>query len=228
MTTPLLSLPTEAAVSPALAAALPRVNLLPPEIVERQRFRKVQAGLGAGLGVVAALVIAAYGVTAGSVSDARQDLAVATAEGARLQTEQQAYADAPAVQAKLKSEKALLAAAMGQDVRWSQYLRDIALLMPNGVWLTDVSVVQAGAGAGASDAAGQGVASIVFSGKATSQNAVAGWLDALATEPGFSDPFFTNSTSALDPQLGRTVVTFSSTVTVTSEALSHRYDSTGS
>ena len=30
------------------AAPLPRVNLLPPEIAEHRRFRRIQVGLGAG------------------------------------------------------------------------------------------------------------------------------------------------------------------------------------
>ena len=222
------------ALSAARAAALPRVNLLPREVVERQQFRKVQVGLGAGVGLVTALVLATYAASTGQVSDAREDLAVATARTAQLQSDQHAYANAPAVEAKLQAETALVAQAMGQDVRWSRYLHDIAVLMPSGVWLTDLSIAQTGSGAAAADAtataaaAPAGVATITFSGKATSQDAVAGWLDALGTEPEFTDAYFTDSTSAEDAEFGRDVVTFSSTVTVTSEALSHRYDSTGS
>ncbi|NHC46011.1 PilN domain-containing protein [Motilibacter aurantiacus] len=241
MTTPtFLSAETaDTAVSAARAAVLPRVNLLPPEILEQQRFRRVQAGLGAGLGLVAALVVAGYALSAGSVSDARQDLAAARSEGAQLQSAQQEYADVPQVEADLKAESALLAQAMGRDVRWSQYLRDIGVIVPKGVWLTEVSIVQPEAGAAtATDAAGTPatgsavtsapVATITFTGKATSQDAVAGWLDALSGEPGFADPYFTNSQSAVDAELGRTLITFSSSVNVTAEALSHRYDSTGS
>ena len=55
-------------------ATLPRVNLLPPEIEEQRRFRKVQIGLGAGVvaavGVVGALTLLA----SGAVGDAQHRL----------------------------------------------------------------------------------------------------------------------------------------------------------
>jgi Tfp pilus assembly protein PilN len=222
---------TPQTLTPAVARALPQINLLPPEIAERQQFRKVQTRLGVGVGIVTVAVLGAYVLSGGQVSDAARGLEQARVEGATLQSSQAAYAEAPQVEAQLAQESALLAQALGQDVRWSQYLRDVAVLTPKDVWLTDVSVAQAeplaADATGATTSVDSPIATITFTGKALSQNSVAGWLDALATEPGFTDATFTNSTLAQDAELGRPIVTFSSTVSVTSEALSHRYDSTG-
>jgi hypothetical protein len=51
---------------------------------------------------------------------------------------------------------------------------------------------------------------------------VATWLDVLARQPGMSDAYF--SSSKKKDVGAKTVVDFSSTATVTDEALSHRYD----
>ncbi|MGH8938093.1 MAG: hypothetical protein ACRDV2_01960, partial [Actinomycetes bacterium] len=51
-------------------ATLPRVNLLPPEIEEQRRFRRVQAGLGGAVAVAVALVAAGFVMANSEVSSA--------------------------------------------------------------------------------------------------------------------------------------------------------------
>ncbi len=54
---------------------------------------------------------------------------------------------------------------------------------------------------------------------------VAAWLESLATQEGYADPTLADSTAG---KVGdRPVVTFTSTVTLTSEALSQRWTTEG-
>ena len=66
-----------------------------------------------------------------------------------------------------------------------------------------------------------GVGTVTFTGVGFSHDDVAVWLESLAKQKGYTNPYFTNSTKAL---IGtRSTVNFSSTVTMTSAALSGRY-----
>jgi Tfp pilus assembly protein PilN len=207
-------------------ATLPRVNLLPPEIEEQRRFRKVQAGLGAGvvaaLGVVGALTLLANG----AVSNAQSDLDEATARGSQLKAQQAQYAEVPVVYAQVEAAEAQLGQAMGKEVRWSYFLNDLSLKIPGKVWLTSMTVAQDvdSAVAAAPDPTtyiSPGVGTVTFAGAGTRHNDVAAWLDALAKQKGLTQPYFTSSTQeAIGTQ---SAVVFSSQATITEEALSGRY-----
>lgn len=213
-------------------STLPRVNLLPPEIEEQRRFRKVQAGLGAGVlaavGVVAALTLLA-GV---AVNNAQSDLDDATARQAQLQAQQAQYAEVPIVYAQVEAAEAQLTLAMGKEVRWSYFLNDLSLKVPGKVWLTSMTVTQdvdVAAAATADPAAlpgtgtylTAGMGTVAFQGKGYGHNDVAAWLDALAKQKGIIQPYFTNS--AKEAIGSESVVSFTSQATITEQALSGRY-----
>src|SRR5690242_19946726 len=110
--------------------ALPRVNLLPPEIAEGRRLRRIQLGLGGAVlgavGVVALLYVGAVG----GVSSAQSDLDAATAKHSALQAQTAKYREVTAVYARAAAAQTLLTQAMGQEVRYSQLLNDLSLSVP--------------------------------------------------------------------------------------------------
>jgi Tfp pilus assembly protein PilN len=208
---------------------MPRVNLLPPEIREAATFRRFQlAMVAAGVGAVAivgALTFAAHQ----SVSHAKTDLAAAQAQQTSLQSQLAGLQSVRDVYSQVAAKKAMLAQAMGSEIRWSYYLTDLSLKIPQNVWLTNVTATeQATASPAATPAAAPaagvvpaGIGSVAFTGVAFSHDDVATWLDALAKERGFTNAYFTNSTkAAIGP---KSVVNFSSSVTLTQAALSGRY-----
>jgi len=201
---------------------LPRVNLLPPEIPERARFRRIQMGLGGGLLATLGVVTALYVGAVGSVNDAQDELTAATATGASLQAETAKYADVQAVYAKAEAAQVMLTRAMGEEVRYSRFLNDLSLTIPDNVWLKNVTFAQAPVppGVGATE---PGVGTVTFTGVAYDHDDVAVWLESLAKQKGYTNPYFTSSTKALIGK--RETVNFTSTVTMTSAALSGRYTS---
>jgi Tfp pilus assembly protein PilN len=211
-------------------ATLPRVNLLPPEIGEQRRFRKVQAGLGAGVLAAVGVVVALTLLASAAVSDAQGDVDAATAERAQLQEQQAQYAEVPLVYAQVEAAEAQLGQAMGKEVRWSYFLNDLSLKVPGKVWLTSMTVTQnvedaAAAAVVAVPATGTylttGIGTVTFQGNGYAHNDVAAWLDALAKQKGLTQAYFSNSTKE---KIGtERAVTFTSQATVTEEALSKRY-----
>ena len=200
--------------------ALPKVNLLPPEIAESARFRKVQLGLGGGvlaaIGVVAMLYVGA----SSSLSEANTELAASQSTGAQLQAETVKYNDVTAVYAQAAAAEAMLTQAMGQEVRYSQFLNDLSLTVPDNVWVKNVSFVQTAAPP-ALGSTEPGIGTVTFTGVGFKHDDVAVWLESLAKQKGYANPYFSSSTEVL---IGtRKTVDFSSTVTLTSDALSKRY-----
>ena len=199
---------------------LPRVNLLPPEIAETARFRRITYGLGGGLlcavGVVALLFVAA----SSAVSEAGTEVETATAQNTALQAETARFADVQAVYGRAAAAQAMLTTAMGEEVRYSQYLNDLSLTVPENVWVKNVTFAQVPAPTVAGSTT-PGIGTVTFTGVGFKHDDVAVWLDSLAKQKGYVNPYFTTSTRAL---LGnRKIVNFTSTVTLTADALSGRY-----
>lgn len=203
------------------------VNLLPPEIEQERRFRRVQVGLGAGvvgsLGVVAALFILA----SSQVGAAQDDLDVSKARTTKLEAQAAEYSQVPLVYSQVEAARAQLELAMGKEIRWSYYLNDLSLKTPSKVWLTTMAVAANEAAPGAVAAGpdtsyiGPGLGIVNFEGMALKHNDVAAWLDSLAKQKGYDQPYFTDST---EEKLNDTIVVrFKSQVTITEDALSKRY-----
>lgn len=227
---------TGAAVVPA-----PSVNLMPPEIAEAQRFRRFQLAMGAVVIGAVAVVGLLYVGARHSVTDAQNRVDVAQAQQASLNRQVSQLQFVATAYKQVSDAKSLLSEAMGSEIRWSYYLEDLSLRIPDQVWLTNMAITSGATGsptATAPTAAGgtaatpaviappDQVATITFTGVALSHDDVAHWLTAIAAEKGWSDPYVTSiSESKIGPT---TVYDWSGTVDVTSSALSNRYTKSGS
>ena len=199
---------------------LPKVNLLPPEIAEQARFRKVQMGLAGGVLAAVGVVALLYVGASSSLSDANTELETATATGSQLQAETAKYKDVTAVYAAAAAAEAMLTQAMGEEVRYSQFLNDLSLTVPENVWIKNVSFAQA-AVPPALGSTEPGIGTVTFTGVGFKHDDVAVWLESLAKQKGYVNPYFSSSTEALVGT--RKTVNFTSTVTLTPDALSKRY-----
>jgi Tfp pilus assembly protein PilN len=207
---------------------LPHVNLLPPEIAEGRRFRRLQVGLGAVVVVAAGVVVALYSAAAAQVGEAEAELAESRAQNATLQAKAAEYAHVPQTYAEVDAAQTQLEQAMGREVRWSYYLNDLSLTIPEHVWLTSMTVTSVdpapldpAAGAAPAAAVAGPVAQVAFAGKAYAHDDVATWLDTVAEQYGYEDPYFSVSQLTLDEDLR--YVEFDSSVTVNADALSGRW-----
>jgi Tfp pilus assembly protein PilN len=209
-------------------AALPRVNLMPPEIAEAARFRRLQLAMGGAVVVSGVLVAGLYTHAKSGVSTAQVAVTEAQTQQVSLQAKLTSLASVEQTQATVAAKQALLQQAMGQEIRWSYVLNDLSYRIPNQVWLTGVTASETAASPnGAASVPTEpgttltGLGTVTFSGVAFDHDDVANWLDSMAKEKGFAQPTFSSSTeSAIGT---RSVVDFGSTVVVDQNALSNRY-----
>jgi Tfp pilus assembly protein PilN len=205
----------------------PRVNLLPPEIAERNTLRRAQlAMVGTGLAAVAVVGVM-YTQASAKVSSAEHAKTEAVAENARLTNQLGQLQNVRDTYAQVDVANKSIATAMQYDVHWSQYLQDVTLYIPENVWLNTMQVKltppQAGPGASASGDAvlDPGLGTVTVTGTALTRDDVASWLETVGKQKGFANPYFTSATErALG---GRVVVDFGSTVNLTEKSLSNTY-----
>lgn len=215
-----------------------RVNLLPAEVEQARRLRTTKGVLAGGLVGVVLLLGAGYGYEVHARHGAEHELATAQAQTTVLQREQDKYADVPRTVSAIDTAEAARQTAMANDVEWSRTLTDFSLTMPEDVWFKSLTLslrngaaasTPSASGAAAGTAAGagasanaSGIGTVTVEGNARRHSDVATWLDTLGRRPGMADPYF--SSSQTDKVGTKTVVKFSSTATLTGDALSHRYD----
>lgn len=219
---------------------LPRVDLLPPEIREAARFRRLQRSLALAVAGAVGVVGLVYLGATGAVDDAQGRVDAATSVQTGLQAEVASYRDVQARHAQAAAAREMLVRAMGPEVRFSGLLDDLALSVPDGVWLTSAAFTQTPAGGaaagsavagGAAAAAGStstatGIGTITMSGYALAYEGVARWLDAAAAQRAYAAPYL--QTSQEEKVNDKQVINWSTTIVLTSDALSGRYSRTGS
>lgn len=207
-------------------AAPPRVNLLPPEIAERAKVRKAQlAMVGTGLAAVAVVGVM-YTQASAKVSEATEQKQQAVAANVALRSELRDLETVKATYAKVDAANKTLKTAMAYEIRWSTYMHDLTLTIPENVWLETLEMTAAApktSGAGASETVlDPQIGTVTFTGKAFSHDDVAAWLEKLAGQKGYADPYFTKS--EILPEADRLIVEYESTVYLNEKALSKRYE----
>lgn len=204
---------------------VPRVNLLPPEIHAADRFRRTQLLLGGALLGVIALAGIGVGLAAHSVTQAEDQVAAEQATTTMLGIEEAKYAAVPKVLGQISSVENAQSQAMAQDVAWPRVLDQIAGEFPTGFSFLTLSASLNGpaTGAAASPLATPGTIGVVnVSGTGTVQLKTAEWMEALKADEGLADPYF--NSSALTDLNSKTVTNVTSTVNITDQVLTHRFD----
>lgn len=232
----------------------PLINLLPGEIRERRLVRRQRAGVGAGLALLLALLGLWYVLESRELAEARReaDRGQAVAAGLRArQAELQPYA---VLERQIAAAEQLRSQVYAHEIRFSAVMQDIAEIVPDDVWLTQMNAAfkgmsggggaatagtataaasngQESAGTPGSPGAGSPVASITFSGAGLGHVDVGGFMRSLADGPKkggtrlYLNPYFTSSQKSGEG--AQVMVTFSATVDLSQAAYSGRFQPSG-
>ena len=213
-----------------------RINLLPPEIYERQRVRRRTAAvIVVGLIVLAALG-AFYFLQILRLNEVEDDITAQEAENAQLQAQIAELQEIDALQQEIEATRTVLNALLADRVLWSGVLRDVSLVIPGQAWLSGLNGQVGAPGAAGTTATttpgtttatpgqaaqpGALVGQISFDGFAFTHRDVALWLSRLEDVRGFLNPWLSNSTKT---DIGtQEAVQFNSSVDLSEQALARR------
>jgi Tfp pilus assembly protein PilN len=201
-----------------------RVNLLPPEIYERQRIRR-RTGAVVAVGLLVLLAIGAfYFLQVVRLNEVQDDVAAQEARNAELQAQINDLQDIAALETEIATTRTLLNDLLADRVLWSGILRDVSLVIPGEVWLNSLTGSTGTPAAGSTETTtttpvttGAGlVGQISFTGFAFEHPDVALWLSRLEDVRGFVNPWLSSSAKSV---IGTSeVVQFTSSVDLSEQA----------
>ncbi len=199
-----------------------RINLLPPEVLERQRTRR-RTVIAFGAGILVLVVLAGfYLVQVFTLQGVEEDIEIQQAVNAELEAQIAELQDIAALEDEIERTRLVLSGLLQNRVLWSGILRDVSLVIPGEVWLNGLSA-QLGLG-GAEDTGAPVTTGVVgqisFSGFAFDHRDVALWLSRLEDVRGFINPWL--STSSKTTVGEQEAVTFTSSVDLSEQAVARR------
>jgi Tfp pilus assembly protein PilN len=115
-----------------------RINLLPPEILERRRWDKFYPVVFlVGVVAFAAIGAVAFGLFWYTNSE-RATLQEYKSQAASLQAQAAQFAVFEQKESQLASKASLSYAAVSGRVNWAALCRDISMILPDEIWLTSI------------------------------------------------------------------------------------------
>jgi Tfp pilus assembly protein PilN len=197
-----------------------RINLLPPEIIQRQRARRQTAAVAAVGLLVIVLLAGFYVLQQIKLSGVQKDLTAQRERNADLQAQVNELKRFDEIVGQINQKEQLLATLLANEVRWSGVMRDLSLVIPGNAWLTALTATVTdpvtNALAPVTVTNPDIVGNITFEGTADRHPTVAEWLTALEKIRGFLNPWVTQSAAV---QLGPNAafVHFTSSVDLTKD-----------
>lgn len=193
-----------------------QVNLLPREIQEAQRQRRLAGVVAlAGVGVIG-LILVFYVLQVGKLSGVRSDIERQEQTNAGLQRDIQRLQEFEELRARAQAKQELLNQVFANEISFSGVLMDISRVIPSTAALSSVSA----AGQDPTPTTGGSTlltGHIDVAGLALDYDTIADWLRRLERVRGWVNPWVT---SIADPETGP--ITYTSGVDLTTAALTER------
>jgi Tfp pilus assembly protein PilN len=196
-----------------------QVNLLPPELRQRQKVRRTTS-LIAVAGVAVIVLIGAFWFMQGQrLADVEDQLAAQETRNAELQgqiDELRPFAD---LQAELAAKETLVATLFQNEVAWSSALLDVSRVIPDLSYLTNMTGTVAPSGQTGGTPDTTLIGSMSFIGFALETDTIATWLTRLEQVEGWVNAWVTSAQE--DAPLSQ-IYGFSSGLDLTVEAATER------
>lgn len=175
-----------------------QVNLLPPELRQRQATRRSTSLAVAGGAVALAVVLLFSFMKSAQLSQKEDELAAQQAVNSRVQAQIAELQKFGALQAELRTKQELITTVFANEVSWSGILLDVSRVIPADAYLTSFSGQIAPPTTDASGAATGLVGSLTFSGNVKGADTLAAWLTRLEQVNGWVNAW-ANSASESGP-----------------------------
>lgn len=199
-----------------------QVNLLPREILQGQKTKRLTLMVVLAGAVVLALIVGFYLLQGTRLSSVNGDIAAQKQQNDQIQTQIDGLQRFEQLQVEAQQKQSLLEAAYAGEVAMSGVLMDLSRVMPSDEYLTAFSVsLQTTA---PTDTTGPTtgttfVGTMSADGEALGFDTLSVWLTRLEQVQGWANPWMSNI-SALDAPAD--AYTFSTSIDLTQDALTQR------
>jgi Tfp pilus assembly protein PilN len=200
-----------------------QVNLLPHDVLEGQRYRRLTLTVIAAGAVVLAVIFALFLLQVGKLGSVNDDITNAQANNAALQAEidnLQKYED---LQVQAQEAEGQLTAAYSGEVSFSGMLMDLSRVIPSDAFLTTFSATISGppaAGTGGAETTTTPlIGTISMGGEAIGFDSLSVWLTRLEMVHGWVNPWMPSI--AADSSIPN-AFTFTTSVDLTEDVVTPR------
>ena len=193
-----------------------QVNLLPHDVQEGQRYRRLTLTVLLAGAIVLAVVIALFFLQVGKLSSVNHDVETAQQNNDFIQSEidqLQKYED---LQVQAQAAQAELTAAYRGEVSFSGMLMDMSRVIPSDMFLTNFTSTISGPPAATGTTSGTAlIGTMNMGGEAIGFDSLSTWLTRLETVQGWVNPWM--PTISADSSVAN-AFTFSTSVDLTADA----------
>ena len=203
-----------------------QVNLLPPELRERQAIRRTTSLVAAAGLAVLALIGIFYVFQVQRLSETQSDLEAQQSRNAQLESQIASLQEFADLQAELASKEALVDEIFVNEVSWSSALLDVSRVIPDASYLTNMTgqITPTIAGEVATEPTGGTpettlIGNMTFAGVASQTETIATWITRLEEVQGWVNSWVNSAQE--DAPFSR-IYTFSNGLDLTKEAATAR------
>jgi hypothetical protein len=193
-----------------------QVNLLPPDILQRQGTRKLTVAVIIAGAVLLGLILAFFLLQVNRLSGVEDDIRAAERNNAAVEEdieELQPYED---LQIEADQQVELLQSAYRGEMSFSQAMMDLSKITPSDSYLQTFGI---GLDIAAADGGSTFVGTLNLSGQAIGIDTVALWINRIEEIEGWVNPWVA---SVDNPEPTQDILTFPLTADLTSDALTPR------
>jgi Tfp pilus assembly protein PilN len=187
----------------ALRMVAIQANLLPTEVTDARRDRRVRRATVLGIAIVLVLLTAWYGQASYDTSTQQNRLTTAQDNVQNLTNQQKKYSDLLGTQEKIQTISNQLSTVLADDLQWSKLLVGLAGVAPGGITLSAVSgelnSVSFETGTGTTvnrlpnGTSYKTIGTLTLAGIATTKPILASYADQLTTVTGLAAPLIVST-----------------------------------